>query len=315
MKPLLGILLGLCLQSVALSSAQAAVQSVAQAAALSVTQAVALAQNADAEPADGQLKIVALAPHIVESLFAIGAGEQVVATTDHADFPEAAKSIPRVGNYARLQIERILQLQPDVIIAWKTGNPQEDLARLEKYQLNIVYSHPQTLEDVADELLMLGEITGREEQAKQLADEYLNRLQALKNQYQRATQVTGFYEMWARPLRTVANKAWLQQQIALCGVANPFAGLSEDYPLVSLEKVLTSMPQVVIQPTPHSEASPDSLNWKKWPHIPASSNGFIFHPDADKTHRMTVRMLDELEALCQQIDTARKHYQTSSSLH
>ena len=255
-----------------------------------------------------QLKIIALAPHIVENLYAIGAGEQIIGTTEHADYPEQAKAIPRIGNYARLQIERILQIKPDVIIAWKSGNPVDDLERLEKYGLNVVYSHPVDLEDVAEEFLLLGEITGRTEKAKALADEYLTRLNTLKQKYQNASPVTGFYEMWARPLRTVANNAWLQKQIALCGVANPFVDLSEDYPLVSLEKVLAVNPQIVIQPTPHSAASPDSLDWSKWPHIPASQHGFILHPDADKTHRTTMRMLDELEVLCEGVDGARRVY-------
>ena len=253
-------------------------------------------------------RIVALAPHIVESLYAIGAGAQIIATTDHADYPAAANEIPRVGNYARLQIERIVQLAPDLIIAWRTGNPQEDLDRLAKYGLKLVYSDVKTLEDVAAELRFFGQLTGHSTRAEVLAADYLQRLNRLRSEYASKTPLVGFYEMWARPLRTVANKAWLQQQLEVCGVANPFVNLSEDYPLVSLEQVLVSRPQVVIQPTPHSASSPDALNWSQWPHIPASQHRFIFHPDADKTHRMTGRMLDELERLCHQVDKARATY-------
>lgn len=253
-------------------------------------------------------RIVALAPHIVESLYDIGAGDQIIATTEHSDYPEAAKNIPRIGNYARLQIERIVQLAPDVIIAWQTGNPQDDLDRLKNYGLNIVYSNPTTLASVADELLMLGEITGRTTAAQQIARQFSQRLEALESKYSNARPVTGFYEMWARPLRTVANKAWLQQQLVVCGVKNPFASLSEDYPLIGLEQVLASKPQIVLQPTPHSPQNTDALNWQQWPEIPASKHGFIFHPDADKTHRMTLRMLDEVEILCRQVDKARDFY-------
>lgn len=254
------------------------------------------------------VRIVALAPHIVESLYDIGAGDTIIATTDHSDYPDGAKQIPRVGNYARLQIERIVQLAPDIIIAWRTGNPQEDLARLKKYGMNIVYSDPTTLDSVADELIMLGELTGRTQRAEAMALAYRQRLAELRGTYATATPVTGFYELWARPLRTVANNAWLQKQLDLCGVYNPFAELKDDYPMVSLERVLTSQPQVVIQPTPHSAANTDALNWAQWEHIPAVANGFIFHPDADKTHRMTMRMLDEVTRLCEKIDGARKHY-------
>ncbi|MGS2719770.1 cobalamin-binding protein [Paraglaciecola aestuariivivens] len=255
-----------------------------------------------------QRRIIALAPHLVESLFAIGAGQQIIATTAHADYPSAAKQIPVVGNYARLQIEKILQLQPDLIIAWKTGNPIDDLARLEQYQLNVVYTHPQTLADVAEELLLLGEVTGRSQTAQALAEQYLHRLNQLKHSYAQQAKVSVFYELWSRPIRTVANQAWPQQQLALCGAQNPFAHAQDDYPSVGLEQVLASLPQVVIQPSQSTSGDPDRLNWQQWPHIPAAKHGFIFHPNADKVHRMSPRMLDEVEKMCAQIHLARLFY-------
>ena len=255
-------------------------------------------------------RIIALAPHIVESLYAIGAGQQIIGTTAHSDYPKAAEDILRVGNYARLQIEKIIQLKPDVIIAWKTGNPADDLARLEKYQLKVIYSHPQTLEDVAKELIMLGKVTGREQAANTIAAEYTKKLQRIKNTYANKSKVSVFYELWSRPLRTVANKAWPQQLIQLCGASNPFANAQDDYPSIGLEQVLVTLPQIVIQPSEQGSDSPDGLNWPQWQHIPAVKNDFIFHPNADKAHRMTTRMLDEVQILCEQIDTARQFYQT-----
>jgi vitamin B12 transport system substrate-binding protein len=276
---------------------------------LNVNQTVAKSVSDDSLQ---KQRIIALAPHIVESLYAIGAGEQIIGTTAHADYPKAAENILRVGNYARLQIEKIIQLKPDVIIAWKTGNPMDDLARLEKYQFKVVYSHPQTLEDVANELIMLGKITGREAVANSVAKKYLLNLQKIKQKYATQNKVRVFYELWSRPLRTVANKAWPQQQIELCGASNPFADAHDDYPSVGLEQVLVTLPQVVIQPSQHSADSPNGLNWLQWQHIPAVKNNFIFHPNADKAHRMTIRMLDEVVVLCEQIDAARQFYQAQS---
>lgn len=269
--------------------------------------------NGDSDDSLQKLRIIALAPHIVESLYAIGAGQQIIAATAHSDYPKAAEDILQVGNYARLQIEKIIQLKPDVIIAWKTGNPSEDLARLEKYQLKVIYSHPQTLEDVAKELIMLGKITGREAAANAIANQYLTTLQKIQKTYANKRKVSVFYELWSRPLRTVANKAWPQQQIELCGASNPFADAKDDYPSIGLEQVLVTLPQVVIQPSQHSANSPDSLNWPQWQHIPAVKNNFIFHPNADKIHRMTTRMLDEVVILCAQIDTARQFYLTQQT--
>ncbi|MBU3005751.1 cobalamin-binding protein [Paraglaciecola arctica] len=268
------------------------------------------AVNGDSKDSLQKQRIIALAPHIVESLYAIGAGEQIIGTTAFADYPEAAKDILQVGNYARLQIEKIIQLQPDVIIAWKTGNPTDDLARLEKYQLKVIYSDPQTLEDVGKELIMLGKLTGREAASNSVAKRYLTRLQKIKKTYAEQHKVSVFYELWSRPIRTVSNKAWPQQQLELCGASNPFKNATDDYPTVGLEQVLVTLPQVVVQPGHTGAESPDALNWSQWQHIPAVKNNFIFHPNADKVHRMTTRMLDEVVILCEQIDTARQFYLT-----
>lgn len=250
------------------------------------------------------LRLIALAPHVVEQLYAIGAGEQIIGTTEYSDYPAAAKAIPVVGSYAGLQIEKILQMQPDVIIAWKTGNPVADLERLKKYQLPVVYSDIRTLDDVAAELRQFGQLTGREPTAELLARSYEQELAALRERYSDKAPVKVFYELWSRPLTTVAGTAWPQQQLELCGAENPFADSLDDYPHVGLEQVLVSSPEAIIQPSKHSQNSPDAIHWQQWP-IPAVKNNAIFHPDADKVHRMTARTLPEIEALCQQIDGVR----------
>lgn len=255
-----------------------------------------------------QHKFVVLAPHIVESMYAIGAGEQIIGTTEYSDYPEQANQIPRIGNYARIQVEKVLQMQPDGIIAWRTGNPPDDLAKLKKYGLNLVYSNPEKLTDVAKELRMLGQLTGREAQAEQLATAYLERLESLQQEFADKPKVTVFYELWSRPLRTVAKNAWPQQQVVLCGGENPFADAPEDYPLVSMERVIQYQPQVIVQPSRHSQQAADSVLWSQYSHLPAVANNFIFHPNTDKVLRMTTRMLDEVELLCRDIDRARALY-------
>jgi len=269
------------------------------------------AQNLAAETREQkqQKRIIALAPHVVEQLFEIGAGEQIIGTTSYADYPKKAKSILRVGNYARLQVEKILQLQPDLIIAWHSGNPSEDIQRLEKYGIPIIYSKPKDLEDVATELETLGEITGREAQAKRVANKYRQRLLQLRQTYQHKQPVKIFYELWPRPLRTVANLAWPQQQLEVCGAQNPFVHAQGDYPQVGLEQVVLHLPLAIIQPTQHSADSPPAMIWQKWPQIPAVKHQQILRPNADKVHRMTSRMLDELELLCQQLEETRQYYQ------
>lgn len=250
-------------------------------------------------------RIIALAPHIVENLYQIGAGDRVIGTTDHADFPEQAKTIPRVGNYASLSMEKILAANPDLIIAWKTGNPSDDLARLAKFGIPIVYSNPVQLEDVAQELKDLGSWTGLTEIANEKANEYLAALAKIKADYQGAKPISVFYELWPRPLTTIAKDAWLQQQIHVCGATNPFVDSKTDYPQINIEQVIIKAPEIIIQPSSHGHQSPDKIDWQQWPEIPAVKHNAFIHPNADMLYRMTSRSITELASLCQLIDKQR----------
>lgn len=259
--------------------------------------------NALAKP--NKPRIIALAPHIVEMLFSIGAGEQIIATTEHSDYPLQAKAIPRVGNYARLQIEQILALKPDLVIAWKTGNPSDDLQRLEKLGLNIVYSQPNQLQDVASELRMFAKLSGKLHGGEPMASLYEQRLKALAENYEQKTPVTVFYELWSQPLTTIAGNAWPQQVLALCQVTNPFVAAANDYPQIGLEQVIVVNPDIIIQPRSAGEVNKNAVNWQRWPQLHAVKREAIIHPDADQLHRMTPRVLDEADRLCQQIDALR----------
>jgi vitamin B12 transport system substrate-binding protein len=129
-------------------------------------------------------RIIALSPHIVEMLYSIGAGDQIIATSEFSDYPDAAKKIPRIGNYLRIQIERIVELNPDYIIAWQGGSPSDDLARLKKLGFNIIYSDPKNFTDIASDLQTFGKISGHSKTANKLANAFLQRLEKIKTKYQ-----------------------------------------------------------------------------------------------------------------------------------
>jgi len=249
--------------------------------------------------------IIALAPHIVEMLYDVGAGEQIIGTTTFADYPEEAKQIPRIGNYVRLQLERVIELQPDLIIAWKSGNPSDDIARLEQLGFNVIYSQPNTFEDIANEVRHFASITGHTAQGEQVAQEFEQALAKIKATYQHKTEIVGFYELWSRPLTTVAKGSWPQQFLNICKVKNPFKQVITPYPQISIEKVLPASVQLIIQPLSVNQMEREGFNWQDWPIIPAVANKHILHPDADAMHRMTMRSLTALKDLCAKIDQTR----------
>nr|WP_051435544.1 cobalamin-binding protein [Shewanella fidelis] len=253
-----------------------------------------------AEPAK---RIVALSPHSVEMLYAIGAGDSIVATTEYADFPEAARDIPRIGGYHGVQIERILELEPDLVVVWASGNKLEDIQRIKELGFKVFDSNPKTLEAVADELEALGELTGNQAQAKQAADGYRAKLVQLRNDNFAKPEVKVFYQLWSTPLRTVAKSSWIQQIISVCHGDNVFVDAASDYPQVSLETVVLKHPQVILQS--QDEGNIIGINWSEWPEIPAVKNQHIYQLNADLLHRAAPRALLGVEALCDALDKAR----------
>jgi len=249
--------------------------------------------------------IIALSPHIVEMLYDVGAGDQIIGTTTFADYPEAAKNIPQIGNYVRLQIERVIELQPDLIIAWKSGSPSDDIGRLEQLGFNVIYSQPQTFADVANEIRYFSKITGHTEQGEKIALTFEAELNKITNRYKNKAEIIGFYELWSRPLTTVAKGSWPQQFLTICKVHNPFKKVLTPYPQVSIEQVLPSSIQLIIQPLSVNQTDREGFNWQDWPIIPAVKNKHIIQPNADAIHRMTLRSLVALKDLCAEIDQTR----------
>lgn len=253
-----------------------------------------------AEPAK---RIIALSPHAVEMLYAIGAGESIVAATDYADYPEAAKKIPSIGGYYGIQIERVLELNPDLIVVWDTGNKAEDINQLKSLGFKLYSSSPKTLEDVAKEIEELGALTGRTEQASQVAADYRSELLQLRSENAAKSEPKVFYQLWSTPLMTVAKNSWIQQIIGVCHGKNVFYDAVSDYPQVSLENVLMTLPEVILQS--EEEGNVKGVDWSKWTEIPAVKNQHIYQLNADLLHRATPRALLGVKAVCDALDKAR----------
>ena len=253
-------------------------------------------------------RIIALAPHIVEMLYDIGAGEQIIATTAHADYPLAAQKIPRIGNSLRIQLERVIELQPDLVIAWQSGNPSDDLARIKQLGFNVVYSQPNTFDDVAKELRLFGKLTGHAEQAERVASKFLADLAKIKQQYSNKKPLSSFYEVWSRPLTTIAKGSWPQQFLDVCSISNPFYQAEARYPQVNIEQILQTNIDIIIQPLSENQSAREGYTWEQWPILPAVKHNQIIKLDADVVHRMTTRSLNALTDLCQQADKSRTYY-------
>lgn len=250
-------------------------------------------------------RIVSLAPHITENLFAAGIGHLVVGAVSYSDYPAEAREIPLVGGYDNFDTELVLAMQPDLVIAWKEGNQYHQVERLMELGLTVFVNEPQQLEDVAADIIRFGILGGREDHARVAAQKYLAELSRLRDEYSELEKVSVFYQVWPKPLTTVTDKQIIGNVIRLCGGSNIFGGMSALTPQVGTEAVLTKNPDAIIV-SGMNEARPDWLNdWKQWSFLKAASYNNLFFIAPDIIQRHTARILLGSRQLCEILEQAR----------
>lgn len=250
-------------------------------------------------------RIIALAPHIAESLYAAGAGEQLVGTVDYSDYPPAAKKLPRVGGYSRIDLEAVVALKPDLVLVWESGNSLTQADKLRSLGLTVYISQPNRMEDVASQLERFGQLAGTEAVANAAAANFRQRLAGLQQANASKAKIRTFYQIWKAPLMTIGGPQIISDAILLCGGENVFGHLSQMAPRISIESVIASDPEVIIA-TGMGDAKPEWLHdWDKWTHLTAVKRQNLFHINPDIMQRHTPRILEGAEKLCAHLDVAR----------
>jgi iron complex transport system substrate-binding protein len=251
-------------------------------------------------------RIVSLAPHVTELLFAAGAGERVVGVVSYSDWPPAAREIEQVGSYSALDMERILALRPDLVVAWESGNNPAQLERLERLGLTVLRHAPRLPEDIARVLEQLGLLAGTDAVAQPAAQDFRARLQGLRERNAQAAPLTVFYQVWHQPLMTVNGAHLISAAIELCGGRNVFAALPALAPQISIEAVLAADPQVIVA-SGMAEQRPDWLDdWKRWPQLTAVQHDNLYFVPPDLLQRAGPRFIDGAERLCAALEQARR---------
>jgi iron complex transport system substrate-binding protein len=250
-------------------------------------------------------RIISLAPHMTELLFAAGAGEHVVGTVEYSNYPAAAQRVPRIGDSAQLDLERIVALKPDLIVVWQNGNAQRQLDKLLRLGIPVFYNASRRLSDIARAIEQLGRLAGTETIALPAARAFVAREAELRQRYARLALVTVFYQIWDKPLMTVNGDHLISDVIRLCGGQNVFADLTLLTPVISTEAVLAADPEAIGGVTAEPGQAGNLDGWKKWPRLKAVARDNLFVIPADLITRNTPRILDGAQQLCEHLEAAR----------
>jgi len=250
-------------------------------------------------------RIISLAPYITELLFAAGAGETIVAVTAFSDYPEAAQSLTQVGDGGGLDLEAILALQPDLVVAWQSGNPRGQVERLQSLGITVFLSEPRRLGDVPATLRRLGRLAGTESVAAAQADSFNRRYAELQQRYAQRPKVSVFYQIWEQPLMTLNGEHLFSDVLRLCGGENIFKTLPTLAPQIDIEAVLLANPEVIVVAADDSD-SPLLAAWQRWPQLSAVKRGHVYAMPRDQLVRHSPRILDGAEHLCELLDGVRR---------
>jgi iron complex transport system substrate-binding protein len=249
-------------------------------------------------------RIISLAPHATELLFAAGAGNHIVGVSEYSNYPPEAKRITSVGGSAALDLERIVTLKPDLVIVWQSGNSAAQIEKLRTMHIPLFESDPRNFEDVATSVERLAKLAGTETVGRASAQAFRANLQTLSSTYEHRSPVRVFLQIWRHPLMTLNGDHMASAVIRLCGGQNVFGGLPQIAPTVSIESVLQENPEaIIVTSSGHEDIRSE---WQRFPKLTAVARGNLFAIDGDWLTRGGPRILNGAQALCKQLDLARQ---------
>ncbi|MEA3349859.1 MAG: helical backbone metal receptor [Chloroflexota bacterium] len=250
-------------------------------------------------------RIVSLAPSNTEILFAVGAGDNVVGVTEYCDYPEVAQEIEKIGGFSAdtISVESIVALEPDLVVAY-TSRHQPVIEALDKVNVPVLALAPDTIEDVYDNILLIGHLTGNDEQAAQTVADMQTRIEAVEEivaEIPAEERLRVFYEIFDEPLMTAGPSTFTGQMIDLAGGVNIFAELEEDYPQINAEEVISRDPQVILGSDSHGDKlTPEQVAARPgWDQIEAVQNERIHLINGNIVSRPGPRLADAIEAMAQ----------------
>lgn len=250
-------------------------------------------------------RVVSLGPHLTELAFAVGGGDTIVGVIRYSDFPEAAKALPIVGDAHAIDFERIVQLKPDLVLAWGSGLNERHKARLRSLGLSVYESEIRHAQGIADTLRRLGMLLDRADVAEAAARRFEHQWQALTDRYRGKVPVRVFWQLWHEPLMTINREHLISEAMRTCGGVNVFADLPLLTPSVSWEAAVRADPQLIATSGRAEDNSRDFAAWQRFAAVSAVKRQRYASIDGNLIGRMGPRFVDGAAALCQAINLAR----------
>lgn len=242
-------------------------------------------------------RIVSFAPSITEILYFLGLGDRVVGVTEYSYYPPEAQNKPKIGSYININLEKVLTLNPDLVIATKDGNPPQTVELLDGYNIPVYVINPRTFRDIIDTIFRLGRLLQVSEESLRKVSELEKRIQAVRERAKSIRPTKVFLQINIRPIMTVGRDTFHNDLIQTAGGINVFNDSPTPYPRISAEEVIKRQPDVIFISSMERDGQFEEAmrEWSKWDSIPAVRNGRVYMIDSDLIDRPTPRAVLGLE--------------------
>lgn len=241
-------------------------------------------------------RIISLVPSVTEILFALGAEEKLIAVTDACTYPEAATSLPNVGQYADPSLEQILLHRPDLVFASADMNRPDQVKRLESLNIPVFVVYPNTVQETLETIRAIGLVTGHAAAAADLVDDFSRRLRHIEQQLAQRPGVSALVCVMLQPLVVAGPKTIVGDILRYAGAVNPVPAGNNNYPTWNMEALLRIDPEVIIVSAHPGQPAP-AMVFDQWPQLRAVREQRIIETVADWIHRPGPRMIFGIEAL------------------
>ncbi|KMY66005.1 hypothetical protein AAU61_18730 [Desulfocarbo indianensis] len=252
-------------------------------------------------------RIIGLIASLTETLYALGLESRVVGATTWADYPEAAKKLPRVGSYTAPNLERIVELAPDLVLATKEGNPPWVVEKLERAGIPVYVTAPRKVREVPESLARLGEICGAAGAGRGLAQRLRRQFDAVEERLRGAPLRSTLLVIGTNPLTSVSQGTLNHELLLMAHAANVAAQAPGPWPRLSLEFVVQARPQVVIVSTMErrQDIQGELRYWRTLPGVGDRPGGRVVAVNSDLIDRPGPRLGEGLLALAKAVHPER----------
>ncbi|WP_085694682.1 MULTISPECIES: cobalamin-binding protein [unclassified Pseudomonas] len=246
------------------------------------------------------LRVVSLAPSLSEIVVELDSADLLVGVLDAGERPDALKQVPSVGRYGQLDMERLLSLQPDLLLLWPGSVGPAQREQLKRLNIPTFVAEPHSLDQLLEQIDAIARRLGRPERGIERVAALRKDLEALRTRYRRESPLRVFYQVWDKPLYTVGGGQIISDALAVCGARNVFADLSLPAPQVSVEAVLQRDPEVILA---GEQTQLDA--WKAWPQVAAVRQGQLLRVSDKGLERPSGQMIEATAKLCRLIAPGR----------